>query len=82
MVGLALQIRILLESFDALREGVLVQLRHLFAYASKSSLPDECLLVDPRFDLVTRGSAKAFTDLNGRRAVPAIMMGKYDIKYL
>lgn len=37
---------------------MLALLQHLFAYASEDSLPDEYPLVDPRFDLVTRGSAK------------------------
>ncbi|WP_029267622.1 N-acetylmuramoyl-L-alanine amidase [Virgibacillus alimentarius] len=63
-------------SFDTPREGVLAHLQHLFAYASEDSLPDEYPLVDPRFDLVTRGSAKNWTDLNGKWAVPGDQYGQ------
>lgn len=63
-------------SFDTPREGILAHLQHLFAYASEDTLPDEYPLVDPRFDLVTRGSAKTWTDLNGKWAVPGDNYGQ------
>lgn len=43
-------------SFESPRMGVRAQIQHLKAYASKDALVQEC--VDPRFGLVTRGSAK------------------------
>lgn len=42
--------------FDSPRLGVRAQIQHLKAYASKASLANEC--IDPRFHLVTRGSAE------------------------
>lgn len=63
-------------SFDTPREGVLAHLQHLFAYASEDALPDEYPLVNPRFDLVTRRSAKTWTDLNGKWAVPGDNYGQ------
>ena len=41
--------------FKTVREGVRAQVQHLKAYASKDPLKNK--LVDPRFNLVTRGSA-------------------------
>lgn len=63
-------------SFDTPQEGVLAHLQHLFAYASQDALPDEYPLVDPRFNLVTRGSANTWTDLNGKWAVPGENYGQ------
>ena len=48
--------------------GIQAQIQHLKAYASTEPLVQKC--VDPRFDLVTRGSAPYVTDLNGKWAVP------------
>lgn len=42
-------------SFSSVREGVRAQVQHLKAYASKEPLNNPC--VDPRFHLVTRGTA-------------------------
>jgi N-acetylmuramoyl-L-alanine amidase len=56
------------------REGVRAQIQHLKAYASKEALTTEC--VDPRFNLVTRGIAPNWTDLNGRWAVPGTTYGQ------
>jgi len=42
-------------SFSSPRMGVRAQIQHLKAYASTAALVNEC--VDPRFSLVTRGSA-------------------------
>lgn len=43
-------------TFPSPRIGVRAQIQHLKAYASKEPLKNEC--VDPRFHLVTRGSAQ------------------------
>jgi N-acetylmuramoyl-L-alanine amidase len=63
-------------SFKTPREGVLAHLQHLYAYASTKQLPDEYPLVDPRFDLVARGSAPTWVDLNGKWAVPGTTYGQ------
>lgn len=63
-------------TFGSPREGVLAQIQHLFAYASKEVLPEKYPLVDPRFHLVPRGSAYTWLDLNGRWAVPGESYGQ------
>ncbi|MFZ5827503.1 MAG: N-acetylmuramoyl-L-alanine amidase [Bacillota bacterium] len=57
-------------SFATPEEGVIAHLQHLYAYASTAPLPNTMAKVDPRFDLVQRGSAPHLYDLNGRWAVP------------
>ena len=51
-------------SFNSIATGVEAQLQHLYAYATKSALPDGINLVDPRFTFVNRGSAPRWVDLN------------------
>ncbi|QGQ48088.1 N-acetylmuramoyl-L-alanine amidase [Metabacillus sediminilitoris] len=63
-------------SFETPKEGVLAHLQHLYAYASIKPLPDEYPLVDPRFDLVARGSAPSWVGLNGKWAVPSTTYGQ------
>jgi len=63
-------------SFATPREGVLAHIQHLFAYASKDPLPDKYSKVDPRFDLVNRGSATTWIGLNGKWAVPGDNYGQ------
>jgi N-acetylmuramoyl-L-alanine amidase len=63
-------------SFETPRKGVLAHLQHLFAYASTEPLPDEYPLIDPRFDLVNRGSAETWEALNGKWAVPGDNYGQ------
>ncbi|MDV2683712.1 N-acetylmuramoyl-L-alanine amidase [Alkalihalophilus lindianensis] len=63
-------------SFSTPREGVLAHIQHLFAYASTKRLPNEYPLVDPRFDLVNRGSASTWIGLNGKWAVPGEQYGQ------
>jgi hypothetical protein len=58
--------------------GVRAQIQHLKAYASKEPLKQTC--VDPRFKLVTRGTAPAWEDLNGRWAVPGPTYGQSILK--
>ncbi len=57
-------------TFATPEEGVLAHLQHLHAYASTEPLPDDMPKVDPRYDLVNRGSAPGLYDLNGLWAVP------------
>lgn len=63
-------------SFATPEEGVLAHIQHLFAYASTQPLPAGMTLVDPRFNLVARGSAPNVGDLNGRWAVPGTDYGQ------
>ena len=63
-------------SFSSIDDGVLAHLEHLFAYASTASLPAGLAKLDPRFDLVTRGSCPNVEDLNGHWAVPGVGYGE------
>ena len=60
--------------FPDVRTGLRAQVQHLKAYASTDSLNNP--VVDPRFDLVTRGIAPNLEDLNGRWAVPGTGYGE------
>ncbi|MDQ1143231.1 N-acetylmuramoyl-L-alanine amidase [Bacillus sp. SORGH_AS 510] len=62
--------------FATPKEGVLAHLQHLFAYASTQALPTQYPLVDPRFNLVKRGSAPTWIALNGKWAVPGTTYGQ------
>lgn len=62
--------------FSTPEEGVLAHLEHLYAYASVEPLPMDLLKLDPRFDLVSRGVAPNWEDLNGRWAVPGVGYGE------
>ncbi|SEH83313.1 N-acetylmuramoyl-L-alanine amidase [Halobacillus karajensis] len=63
-------------TFDTPEEGVHAHIQHLYAYASTDPIPSELEKVDPRFDLVTRGIAPTWTELNGRWAVPGETYGQ------
>ncbi|WP_279401888.1 glucosaminidase domain-containing protein [Piscibacillus salipiscarius] len=63
-------------SFDSPEQGVRAHIQHLYAYASTKPLPKGEKLVDPRFDLVTRGSAPTWIGLNGKWAVPGDNYGQ------
>lgn len=63
-------------TFPNASTGVLAHIQHLFAYASTSPLPAFDQKVDPRFDLVTRGSATTWQALNGKWAVPGTTYGQ------
>lgn len=65
-------------SFNTPEEGVRAHIQHLKAYASKDNL--NTTKIDPRFDLVSRGIAPYWEDLNGRWAVPGIEYGQSIIK--
>jgi len=56
--------------FDSPASGVEAHIQHLYAYACKKPLPDGKILVDPRFNLVSRGSTVKWSDLDGKWAVP------------
>jgi N-acetylmuramoyl-L-alanine amidase len=56
-------------SFKTIEEGVTAQIQHLYAYATNKDLPDGEKIVDPRFNLVKRGSAPNWEDLNNRWAM-------------
>ena len=53
-------------SFRDVRTGIRAQVQHLKAYGSHEPLNNAC--VDPRFLLVTRGSAPTIFDLSGKWA--------------
>lgn len=55
-------------AFSSIQEGVTAQIQHLYAYATRSKLPDGETLVDSRFTLVSRGSAPTWEGLGGRWA--------------
>lgn len=63
--------------FDCPATGVEAHIQHLYAYASKQPLPDGKEIVDPRFNLVTRGIAARWLDLGGRWAYPGYDRSKY-----
>ncbi|MFK3960298.1 N-acetylmuramoyl-L-alanine amidase [Guptibacillus hwajinpoensis] len=63
-------------TFPNASTGVLAHIQHLYAYASTSPLPAWEEKVDPRFDLVTRGSATTWQALNGKWAVPGSNYGE------
>lgn len=63
-------------SFDTPEKGVLAHLQHLYAYATTKPLPNNYPLIDPRFDLVERGSAENWISLNGKWAVPGDQYGQ------
>ena len=63
-------------SFPTPRAGVIAHIQHLYAYSSTAPLPTGETLIDPRFNLVTRGSAKTWFDLNGKWAVPGTTYGQ------
>lgn len=56
--------------FSSLEEGVRAHIQHLKAYASTKGLKEN--LVDPRFQLVKRGSARTFYELTGKWATDKV----------
>ena len=65
-------------TFPDVRTGLRAQVQHLKAYAvpglKATDLKNPC--VDPRFDLVTKGSAPTLEGLNGKWAVPGTTYGQ------
>ena len=64
-------------SFDTIDDGVTAQLQHLYAYGCKDSIPGGDKVLDPRFNLVTRGIAIYWQQLAGRWAVPGYDKSTY-----
>ena len=64
-------------SFDTISDGVTAQLQHLYAYGCKDELPSGYKVLDPRFNLVTRGIAIYWQQLAGRWAVPGYDKATY-----
>lgn len=60
--------------FETAQMGIRAQIQHLKAYASTEPLKKVC--VDPRYSLVSKGSAKNWEDLNGKWAVPGNNYGQ------
>jgi hypothetical protein len=56
--------------------GVEAHIQHLYAYATKNSLPAGKVLIDPRFALVNKGIAPTWLQLNARWAVPGTTYGQ------
>jgi hypothetical protein len=63
-------------SFITPAAGVEAQIQHLYAYATKDSLPDGKVIIDPRFALVSKGTAPTWQQLNARWAVPGPTYGQ------
>lgn len=61
--------------FETPQQGVKAQIQHLKAYANDKSIFG--LIVDPRFNLVTRGSAPTWEELAGKWAWPGYSTYKY-----
>ena len=57
-------------TFASVALGVEAHLQHLYSYATDDDLPSWATLIDPRFNHLSRGVAKYWSDLNGRWAVP------------
>lgn len=55
--------------FDTIDDGVRAQLQHLYAYATKAPLPEGEMIIDPRFNLVSRGVACTWHELSNRWAM-------------
>ncbi len=55
--------------FSSIEEGVAAMLQHLYAYCCTDPLPPGEEVLDPRFEMVTRGCATTWEDLSGRWAM-------------
>ncbi|MFZ5901786.1 stalk domain-containing protein [Desulforudis sp. DRI-14] len=62
--------------FASPEAGVEAHIQHLYAYACRNPLPPGKVLVDPRYNLVARGSAPTWQKLNARWAVPGTTYGQ------
>lgn len=63
-------------SFTTIDEGIRAHIQHLYGYASTGPIPEGEPLVDPRFNLLTRGSVQTWEGLNGHWAVPGTTYGQ------
>lgn len=48
----------------SIKDGIRAHIQHLRAYGSKKPLKTPC--IDPRFDIIARGTAKFICDLQGQ----------------
>ena len=64
------------EKYNSMEEGVEAHIQHLFAYCCKDPIPKGRIMYDTRFQLVSRGIAPNWEDLNGRWAVPGAGYGE------
>lgn len=55
-------------AFPTPEAGIEAQMQHLYAYATTAPLPPNKSVIDPRFQLVKRGSAPNWEDLSGKWA--------------
>ncbi len=55
--------------FATVADGVTAHIQHLYAYCTTDALPPGERKLDPRFDMVIRGCAKRWHELNGRWAM-------------
>ena len=56
-------------SFKTIKEGVTAQIQHLYAYATSEEIPNDEIIIDPRFKYVSRGIAPNWEDLSNRWAM-------------
>ncbi|MCX7745940.1 MAG: N-acetylmuramoyl-L-alanine amidase [Clostridia bacterium] len=63
------------ESFPSPETGIEAHIQHLFAYAAIQPVPPGRIVYDTRFNLVQRGIAPNWEDLNGKWAVPGVGYG-------
>ncbi len=66
--------------FATPKAGVEAHIQHLYGYATKKDLPAGKVLVDPRYNLITKGSASNWVGL-GTRWAPSITYGRSIIDY-
>ena len=66
--------------FATPKAGVEAHIQHLYGYATKKDLPAGKVLVDPRYNLITKGSASNWVGL-GTRWAPSFTYGRSIIDY-
>ncbi len=64
-------------TFSTIEDGVLAQLQHLYAYGCKEAIPAGDKVLDPRFNLITRGITTYWQQLAGRWACPGYDKNTY-----
>ena len=67
--------------YDTIDDGVTAQMQHLWAYATRDARPNDEVILDKRFGLVSRGCAPYWQQLAGRWAYPGYEKAKYATAY-
>ena len=67
--------------YATIEDGVIAQMQHLWAYATKESLPKDEIILDKRFSLVSKGCAPYWQQLAGRWAWPGYEKAKFATPY-